>query len=226
MFIFAFICSLFVNKKKEYKDESRFYRFLLETTTKIAVFIGRIHIHVTGLDKVPEDRKFLLIQNHRSNFDPILSWHVFSKSKLVFITKPKNFTRPIFGAIIWRLRFLGIDRENPRNALKTIQKAAEYIRTGDASVGLYPEGTRNWSDDPLLPFHHGSLKIAQMASCPIVVTTIRGSQQIAKNFPWHKTDVYVDVLDVIESEEHETITTVDLGERVRATMLTTLKELN
>lgn len=224
MFIFTFICSLFINKKKEYKDESRFYRFLLETCTKLAVFFGRMHIHTTGLEMIPEDRKFLLIQNHRSNFDPILSWHVFAKSKLIFITKPENFTRPVFGAIIWRLRFLGIDRENPRNGLKTITKAAEYIKSGDTSVAVYPEGTRNWGEEPLLPFHSGSLKIAQMAQCPLVVTTARGTQQIAKNFPWHKTDIYFDVLGVLEPEEIAGIKTVDLSERVRKMMLEKLAE--
>ena len=224
MFIFAFICSLFVNKKKEYTDESRFYRWLLETTTAIAVFFGRIHLHVTGLEMIPEDRKFLLVQNHKSNFDPILSWHVFKKSKLIFITKPKNFTRPVFGNIIWRLRFIGIDRENSRNALKTVMKAAEYIKTGDTSVALYPEGTRNKGDEPMLPFRHGSLKIAYIAKCPIVVTTIRNSADIAKNFPWRRTDVYVDVLDVIEPEEFENVPTVDLGERIRNMMLEKIQE--
>lgn len=224
MFIFALICSLFINKKKEYTDESRFYRWLLETTTKIAVFFGRIHLHVTGLEKVPEDRTFLFVQNHRSNFDPILSWHVFSKSKLIFITKPKNFTRPIFGAIIWRLRFIGIDRENSRNAAKTILKAVDYIKKGDTSVGLYPEGTRNRGDEIMLPFRHGSLKIAQMAKCPIVVTTMMGAANIAKNFPLRKTDVYVDVFDVMEPEEFENMTTVDLGEHIRDMMINNVKE--
>lgn len=224
MFIFTLICSLFINKKKEYKDESRFYRWLLETTTAIAVFFGRIHLHVTGLDMIPEDRKFLLVQNHKSNFDPILSWLVFKKSKLIFITKPKNFTRPAYGNIIWRLRFIGIDRDNSRNALKAILKAAEYIKTGDTSVGLYPEGTRNKGDEPMLPFRHGSLKIAQLAKCPIVVTTIQNSASIAKNFPWRKTDVYVDVLDVIGPEEFENVPTVDLGERIRNMMLEKIQE--
>ena len=224
MFIFTIICSLFINKKKEYTDESRFYRFLLETTTAIAVFFGRIHLHVTGLEKVPEDRKFLFVQNHRSNFDPRLSWLVFKKSKLIFITKPKNFTRPVFGAIIWRLRFIGIDRDNSRNALKAILKAADYIKKGDTSVGLYPEGTRNRGEDAMLPFRHGSLKIAQMAKCPIVVTTMMGSANIAKNFPWRATDVYVDVLDVIEPETFENMATVDLGEHIRDMMMSKVQE--
>lgn len=224
MFIFTFICSLFINTKKQYTNESRFYRFLLETCTMLAVFFGRMHIHTTGLETIPEDRKFLLVQNHRSNFDPILSWYVFRKSKLIFITKPENFKRPIFGPIIWRLRFLGIDRSNPRDGLRVVKKAADYIKSGDTSVALYPEGTRNRTDEPLIPFHNGSLKIAQMAKCPIVVTTVRGSAQIAKNFPLHKTDIYFDVLEVIEPETLEEMKTVDLGEHIREQMLTKLQE--
>ena len=223
MFIFTSICSLFISKKKEYSDESRFYRRLLEICTRLAIFFGRIHIHTTGGDMIPSDRKYLLVQNHRSNFDPILSWWVFRQNKLIFVTKPENFKQPIFGAIIWRLRFLGIDRENPRNALKTIVKAADHIKSGDMSVGLYPEGTRNWTDDYLLPFHNASLKIAQMAGCPIAVTTVRGSQSIAKNFPWHHSDVYFDVIGIIEPEEHKGMKTDELAERIRGMMLTRLE---
>lgn len=220
MYIFTAICSLFVNRKKVYTDESKFYRNLLVAVTKLTTFFARIHIHTTGYEKIPTDRKYLMVQNHTSNFDPILSWLIFKRDKLIFITKPENFKQPIFGPIIWRLRFLGIDRSNPRNALKTFTKAANYIKSGEANVGLYPEGTRNWTKEPLLPFHNACLKVAQMAECPLVVVTVRGAQSIAKNFPWKRNDVYFDVIGVIEPEEHMQMKTDALAAKIREMMMT------
>lgn len=222
MFIFTIICSLFIDRRKKYKSNSKFYRFLLETCTKIVVFFGRIHIHTTGIEKVPENTRFLLVGNHISNFDPILTWHVLNKNKLIFISKPENFKQPVFGAVIQRCCFLSIDRESPRESVKTIMDAAKLIKEDKFSVGLYPEGTRNRSGEVLLPFHNGMFKIAQTANAPIVVVTMRGTDKIASNFPWRRSDVYLDVLDVIPADEVAAERTAELGERIREQMLTKL----
>jgi len=224
MFIFTFICSLFISMRKEYEEPSRFFRTMLELQTKVAVFIARIRIHVTGKEKIPQDTRFLMVGNHISNFDPILTWHVFPENKLLFITKPENFKYPFYGRIIYRCGFMAIDRKSPRNALKTIQKAAKVMKDDRFSVCVYPEGTRNKTGEGLLPFHHGALKAAQMAHVPIAVLLVRGTPQIAKRFPWRGTDVYMDVLDVIPAEEVAAAKTVELGNRIREMMLDKLSE--
>lgn len=64
---------------------------------------------------------------------------------------------------------LFLDRENIKEGLKTILKAIEYVKSG-VSICIFPEGTRNKSEDELemLPFHDGSFKIAQKTGCPII----------------------------------------------------------
>ena len=181
-FIFLFINGLlFVNMKKEYNEDSKYFRFLLNNSTAIAVKLIRIHISLTGREKLPKGR-FLLVSNHRSKFDPILTWHVFAKENLSFISKPENFKVPVYGRIIHRCCFMPIDRENPRKALKTIQRAISLIKNDVASVAVYPEGTRNYGEG-LLPFHAAVLKIAQKAEVPIVVMTVQGTYEIQKNYP-------------------------------------------
>jgi len=198
--LFLFVCSLFVNSKKEYEDHSRFYRALLNGATALALKIMRIRIHISGMEKVPQDtKKLLFVSNHRSNFDPIITWHVFKKWQIAFVSKASNFKIPIFGRFIRKCCFMAIDRENPRNAMKTIHKAARLLQKGAVSIGIYPEGTRS-KTCKLLPFHNGVLKIAQRAEAPIVVLSISGTEQIHKNYPLHHTDVYLDVLEVISSE--------------------------
>ena len=216
--LFLFVCSLFVSSKKEYEDHSRFYRALLNGATALAMKIMRIRIHISGMEKAPRDtKKLLFVSNHRSNFDPIITWHVFKKWQIAFVSKASNFKIPIFGRFIRKCCFMAIDRENPRNALKTIHKAACLLQKGEVSIGIYPEGTRS-KECKLLPFHNGVFKIAQKANADIVVLAVSGTEQTHKNYPFHHTDVYLDVLEVIPAETVKATKTDVLGERIRNDM--------
>lgn len=212
---FLAICSFFIDPRKEYEHNSRFYRFLLNSASLIALKLLRVKIHTSGLEKVPADVLPLFVGNHRSNFDPIIQWCVFRKWQPAFISKAANFKIPIFGRFIRKCCFMAIDRENPRKALTTINKAAKLLQKGEVSIGIYPEGTRSKSGE-LLPFHNGVFKIAQKADVPIIVMAIGGTEKIHKNIPFHRSDVYLDVIDVIPADEVKAMKTDAIGERVRS----------
>ena len=55
--------------------------------------------------KIPEGTRFVLVGNHQSKFDPILSWYILRKKDIAFISKPENFKQPIFGRIIRKCCF-------------------------------------------------------------------------------------------------------------------------
>lgn len=211
------VSSLFVDKTKEYKKNSKYFRFLLNSSTALAVKVIRIQIKVTGKDKLPKGR-FLLVSNHRSKFDPILTWHIFAKHNLAFISKFENFDVPIYGNIIKKCCFMGIDRENPRKAAKTIINSVELIQSDECSVAVYPEGTRNYGDG-LLPFHNMVFKIAKRAEVPVVVLAVRGTYDIQKNFPKRKSVVNMDVVSVLSTETVKELSTAELGETVRKAIL-------
>ena len=215
--IFLGICTMLVNPKKEYEHYSTFYHIVLKSVAFLMVHLLRIKVHVTGLEKIPADAKPLFVCNHRSNFDPIVTWHILNKWKLAFVSKPSNFKIPFLGRIVRKVCFLPIDRENPRNAIVTINKAAALIRNNEASVGIYPEGTRS-KQCVLLPFHNGVFKIAQKADAPIVVMTVVGTEKIHKRTPFRRTHVYLDILDVISAENAKANKTEVIGTTVRELM--------
>ena len=213
--LFLIACSLFVNPKKEYDTHSNFYRTLLNGATAIAIKIMRIRLHVTGLDKIPIDtKKLLFVSNHRSNFDPILTWHILKRWTPAFVSKASNFKIPVFGRFIRKCCFMAIDRDNPRNAIKTINKAAELLKKGEVSIGIYPEGTRSKNCE-MLPFHNGVFKIAQKADADIVALTVSGTEKIHKRYPFKHTDVYIDVLDVISAKNGKEMKTEILGAKIK-----------
>ena len=198
-FIFLFIVGLFVDMNKEYEHDSRFYRFLLTNSTGVAAKLIRIRVKVTGRELLPKDTRYLLVCNHRSKFDPILTWYAFGKEQLSFISKPENF------------------KVNPRNAMKTVNRAADLLKRGEVNVAVYPEGKRNYGEE-LLPFHGAMFKIAQKANVPIVVMTAKGTYDIQKNFPLHRSRVELDVLAVLPADEVKSMKTSAIGERVAEIM--------
>lgn len=208
------VSALLVDGKREYEQNSPFYRFLLYSATACCVKMLRIHIHTEGIDKIPKDGRFLFVSNHRSNFDPILTWYILKDYDLAFISKEENFRIPIFGRIIRKCSFMAIDRENPRNAIKTIEKAAGLIEKDEVSVAVYPEGTRS-KECVLLPFHNGVFKIAQKANVPIVVAAIQGTEQIHKNYLRRRSDIQFEIVEMIPSDYVKMNRTTGISDRVR-----------
>lgn len=212
--VFTCICSLFISKRKEYNKNSKFYRFLLYSWTWIALRLLRIKVHITGMEKLPKDGRFVFVGNHISNYDPIITWYALRKYDLAFISKESNFNIPIFGRIIRKCCFMSIDRANPKNAVKTITRASGLIKADEVSMAVYPEGTRNKTQHVLLPFHNVVFKIAQKPQVPIVVASTYGTNKIAGRTPFRRTHVYLDILNVLSTEEVLQSRTAEIGSTV------------
>ena len=225
MIPFLILSTLFISTKKEYTENSKFYRWLLNNYTWFAMVTLNVKLHAKGMDKVPEGARFLLVQNHYSNYDPIVTWYVFKKYTLAFVSKPENFKVPFFGRMIRKCCFMPIDRENPRNAVKAVEKAAKMMNDDKVSVGIYPEGTRNKTYVGLLPFHNSVFKIAHKANnAPIVIVGVSGTEKIHKNTPWKRTHVYLEVMRTLSTEEVQSMRTNELGKITEENLLKFLEE--
>ncbi len=75
----------------------------------------------------------------------------------------------------------------------------------------------------LLPFHNAMFKIAQKAQVPVVVVTVRGTYEIQKNYPLHRSHVYIDLAEVLDAAEVRQTKTAVLGDKVRDIMLKNLR---
>ena len=220
-FLLLYVSGLFIDTSKEYNTNSRYYRFLLNSSTAIGMKVCRIRIKTSGMEKLPQSGRFLLVSNHRSNFDPLITWHIFAKYDLAFISKPENFKIPFFGKIIRKCCFMSIDRHDSEKANITKERAAMLLKNDIVNVAVYPEGTRSKTGD-MLPFHNGIFNIAKEAGVPIVVMTLKGTPDIKSNYPWHRSDIDLDVIEFISSEDVAAHTPHELGVHVRESMLKTL----
>lgn len=197
MFILS---ELFVDLDKPQERPSKFW---LRQSNAVAVAmctIFNIRVHVSGLEMIPKDKRFLMVSNHRSLFDPVVKLPVFNDYGMAYVSKASNFKKiPIGGRMMHKICCLAMDRENNREALKTINEMIRLITEDIASVAIYPEGTRNKGKE-LLPFHAGSFKAAQKTGVPVVVVALQGTDKVIKNAPFKKTDIYIDVVKVIDGE--------------------------
>jgi len=209
---FVAVCALFVNKKKEVNEPSKFYRWVFVETVRIALFFVNVRVHVEGAEKLPKPgTRFLVVSNHLSNYDPMSVIYALRKHMLVFVSKPENFNIPLVGSIMHKTGFMPIDRDHVKNAIITINKSADYIKNDKTSVFIFPEGTRNRTQTPLLEFKNGAFKIATKAQCPVVIIALSGTEFVKKRIP-RRSDVYLKIVDVVSTEQVKEMRTNDLSD--------------
>lgn len=123
-----------------------------------------VRYKIRGLDNIP-DEPVVILSNHQSTWETILIY------KLVFpvspILKRELMRIPIWG---WALRLqnpIAIDRDKPREAVKSLlTQGVDRLRQGN-SVIIFPEGTRSRSGT-IKRFSRGGAKLAVAANVPIV----------------------------------------------------------
>ena len=207
----CFFASLFEDVNKPRKKPVKFFRVMFDLVNGFLCDVGGARIRVSGEEKLDPKKHYLFALNHRSNYDPMVVAKYFKKYNLIFISKPGNFRIPIVGKSIHLAGYLPVDRENDREALKSVVQAINYLKDG-YSIGVCPEGTRNKTGVDLLPFRNGCFKIAIKANAPIAVLSVNGCEKIHKNFPFRRTIVHIDVVDVIPPERFESLSTAQIGE--------------
>ncbi len=212
-FLFLLYLCRRVDQNVPQEEDNRLYRIVANLVIESALPLLRIHVKKSGLEKMPKDGRFLLIANHTDNSDPIILLYCLAKYQLAFISKRENRDMFVIGPMMHKLQCQLINRENDREALKTILKCIQILKEDKASVAVFPEG--GIDDDLLLhKFKPGVFKIAQKANVPIVVCTLKNTKVVVKNLmKWKRSDVEMKVLDVIPAEELKGITTVDIANR-------------
>ena len=199
--LLSIYCQIY-KKDKEYNKPSKIANFWLCQS------IGYINHHGGAIVKIKQSEpfpsgRFLLICNHISKFDPMILAEKYGHLGLAFISKPTNFKIPIGGHLMAASCYLSIDRYDKLKSLEVINKAIDLINNNRCSIGVFPEGTRG--DDPVNmgEFHEGVFTIAKKTNVPIVVTTIKGSEMIHKNFPKKFTIVKLNILKVIYPNDYQ-----------------------
>jgi len=142
-----------------------FFRWCPWTWSKCILWTFGIKVHVEGREQIDPQQPYIFVSNHASMAD-IPTVLVALNGNVNFVFKKELTWVPIWG---WALRygpFIMIDRSNPRDAMASIDRAVNTIRSGQ-SVILFIEGTRT-NDGKLQPFKRGAFTLAAKSGVPVV----------------------------------------------------------
>jgi 1-acyl-sn-glycerol-3-phosphate acyltransferase len=120
-----------------------------------------------------------------------------------------------------------MDREDPRDSVKSILEGVQNLKKGYC-MAIYPEGTRSKGPE-MGEFKKGAMKLALKAGVPIVPVTINNTYKMFETQKGRKTKpVQVDLV-ISEPIDTKSLTKEeqnDLSERIKAIIQQNLDELN
>ena len=188
---------------------------MVQWAFRVILFICGTKVTVIGEENVPKNQAVLYIGNHKSYFDIIITY-ARCPGLTGYVAKKDMEKVPLLRTWMRRLHCLFIDRENVKEALKTILAGIDNVKNG-ISMCIFPEGTRNKTDDLMLPFKEGSFKIAEKSGCPIIPMAITNSADVLEaHMPRvKKAHVIVEYGKPIYPEELDKETKKHLGVYVR-----------
>lgn len=217
-FLALYILCAVVDLSKPQKHDSKFYRWVLQLFLGAVPVVLQMRMHTSGLEQMPKDGRFFLVSNHINDMDPVTLLMYFNRRQLAFISKRENASMFLVGKLMHKIMCQLINRENDKEALKTIINCIHLIQEDEVSIAAFPEGYTSM-DGLLHNFRHGLFKIPLRAKVPIVVCTLQNTNKIFRNAMHFKTtDVHLHLIKVLYPEDYEGMTTVQLGETVHKLM--------
>lgn len=146
---------------------------------RVVLWIAGTSITVLGEENVPKDEAVLYVGNHRSYFDIVMTY-IRVPRPTGYMAKVEMLRYPSLNIWMKYLHCIFLDRSDIKAGLKSILNAIDKIKSG-ISICIFPEGTRNKTDQMFLEFHDGSFKIAEKSGCPIVPISINNAEEIFEN---------------------------------------------
>jgi 1-acyl-sn-glycerol-3-phosphate acyltransferase len=140
------------------------------------LFFCGVRVRTIGAEKLSKQERYVFIANHSSFFD-IPTLYAGLPFSLSFIAKKELFFIPFFGWGIAAIGHIWIDRENARQARKSITRAIGKLKRRSISLVLFPEGTRSITGE-VAEFRRGSFTLAIEAGIPVVPVTVCGTRNV------------------------------------------------
>lgn len=169
----------------------------------MAVFLTLIGCPLTvrGKENFIDGTNYIVVCNHNSLMDIPVSTPFMPRANKTIAKK--SFAKvPVFG---WVYAFgsVLVDRNSDASRRKSIEEMKQMLRIGLDMV-IYPEGTRNRTNDPLKKFYDGAFRLAVDTGKPILPVILFHTKKVlpAKKFFYllpHKLEMHF--LPAVSSEK-------------------------
>jgi 1-acyl-sn-glycerol-3-phosphate acyltransferase len=162
-------------------------------------------LKVKGKENFKKDENYIVICNHNSFMDvPITCPYVPGGNKT--ISKIELSKIPIFG-LVYKTGSVLVDRKNKNSRVDSYLKMKQTLNSG-LHMCIYPEGTRNKTNEPLAPFHDGAFKLAfdtNKSIIPGVLFNTKKALPLSQNYVAFPATMYMHFLPAIPPQQFNSV---------------------
>lgn len=180
------------------------------------LFLIACPVKVKGKENFKKGESYIVVFNHNAFLDvPLSAPFVPGANKT--IAKASFAKIPIFGQFYTRGSVL-VDRSNERSRTKSFDLMKKVLTSG-MHMCIYPEGTRNRTDQALKPFYDGAFKLSMASKKQIIPCVIWGTKKampISKKFYLFPTRLRMQFLPAVSPSD---ISVKELKEKVYTAMV-------
>lgn len=176
-------------KKVWFED---FAHWILRTGSTI--FLPQIKVF--GLEKIEHLRgkPAIIIGNHRSILDVMIP--LFLSLRVRYLAKAELRKVPFMGSGMNATHHMFVERGSSESRARSMEQIKLRLQKWGYWVTVFPEGTRNATNKPLLPFKKGVFRICEELKVPLVIMAIRGAGDILPKKSlrfrkWHPVEMHV-----------------------------------
>ena len=128
---------------------------------------------IIGLDNIPKDKSCVIAGNHTKWLDPVMLVGITNR-QIHFLAKNSLF-KGIVGAVVKGMGAIPVNRKiHDKDALIN---AKECLKN-NAVIGVFPEGTINRTNDIIMPFKIGAVKMSHDTNSYLVPFVITGKYKL------------------------------------------------
>lgn len=167
------IVTLFYGKTKD----KQFLRFLYHFIGRMVVLFSFLRVKKKYHFKYNPEESYVVVSNHATMMD--IPANVAGAPKEIlfkFLGKKEANRIPFFGYLIDRLCIL-VDRADEESRKSSYSRMKAEM-DNSFSIILYPEGTRNRTEEPIKEFYDGAFRLAIEMQKPLVVNTLVGIKEL------------------------------------------------
>ena len=170
----------------------------------------KVTVKVENKEKLPIDGQYVIVINHRSIIDPPITEVAFQDTEIFgpWISKKELYNSFFFGLFVRHAGSILLDREKSQMS-GFFADIKEAVKRGE-SIFIFPEGTRNKTEQPLTTFKEGTRIIALKNRLPILPLYIKtnadkvlGNALNDKNLKQVVTVVVGDLIDYKDKKNME-----------------------
>ncbi len=179
-FLVIFLPSMCCYFFKDEKKGQAYFIWISKIWMRIWLFLIGCSLKVSGKENLEKNQNYIVVFNHNTMLDIPLSCP-FVPGANKTIAKDSFAKIPLFGTFYKRGAVL-VNRKSEKSRTKSYEMMKTVLNDG-MHMCIYPEGTRNRSNELLKTFYDGAFKLSIDSKKEIIPCIMKGTKEA---MPIHK----------------------------------------